>query len=62
MEKKLLSLAETQQQLGIGKSTLFRAVARGDLKTIKYGARTFVEPAEVERFIASLREQGGQAA
>ena len=49
----ILSLEAAQAELGgIGRSTLYELIGRGDLRTIKIGRRTFIALTELERFVA----------
>jgi excisionase family DNA binding protein len=40
--------------LGIGRSTLFNLLARGELTARKLGTRTLITATELERYVASL--------
>ena len=40
--------------LGIGRSTIFNLLARGELTALKLGTRTLITTAELERYLASL--------
>ncbi len=40
--------------LGIGRSTLFGLLARGELSARKLGTRTLITAAELERYVGSL--------
>ena len=50
------SPSDAAKALGIGKSTLFAILARGEIKARKLGARTLITAAELERYVASLPE------
>jgi hypothetical protein len=49
-----LSVAEAVRLSGLGRTSLYAAIASGLLKTRKAGRRTLVEVAELRRFIESL--------
>lgn len=49
-----LSLAQAVRMAGLGKTSLYQAIADGRLKCRKMGRRTLVETAELKRFIQSL--------
>ena len=36
---------------GIGRTSIYKEVAEGRLKTVKIGARTFIALAELERYV-----------
>lgn len=49
----LLDVASTCDALGgIGRTTLYRLIAAGEIKTVKLGARTMTPRSEVNRLIA----------
>jgi excisionase family DNA binding protein len=50
------SLAETSKRLGLSKATLYRLIARGELKAVRVGSRRLVEAAEIERLLARGRQ------
>ena len=55
----LLSLAETAELLGVSKSTIRRAVDRGDLEAVRLSSKLVrIRAASVERWIA---ESSGMA-
>jgi len=49
-----LSLAQAVKASGLGKTSLYAAIADGRLKCRKFGRRTLVEAVELARFIQSL--------
>ena len=55
---RFLSIDATADELCVGRSTIYRLVARGALPTVKIGKRQMIERAALEAFIAS----GGEAA
>ncbi len=49
---RLLSLPDAQRYLGgLGRESLYRLIRSGDLTVTKIGARTFVDVAELDRFV-----------
>lgn len=50
------SLAETSMQLGLSKATLYRLIARGELKAVRVGSRRLVEAEEIETLLARGRQ------
>lgn len=49
-----LSPAEAAKAIGIGKSTLFTLLARGEIKAKKLGSRTLITSAELSRYVETL--------
>lgn len=50
------SPSDAAKALGIGKSTLFAILARGQIKARKLGTRTLIPAAELVRYVESLPE------
>jgi excisionase family DNA binding protein len=48
--------ADAAKVLGIGRSTLFGLLARGELSARKLGTRTLITAAELGRYLESLPE------
>jgi excisionase family DNA binding protein len=55
----LLSIAETLEVLGIGRTNLYSLINTGRIRASKLGRRTLISSAEVERFIAQLAAYEG---
>jgi excisionase family DNA binding protein len=53
-EKLTYTIAEATRALGIGKSTIYLALASGQLSACKCGTRTLLLADELKRFISSL--------
>lgn len=53
-----VSLAQAVKMAGLGKTSLYQAIADGRLMCRKAGRRTLVETAELKRFIQSLPATG----
>ncbi len=49
-----ISVSEAVRISGLGKTSLYAAIAAGELKVKKAGRRTLVETAELKRFIGDL--------
>ena len=49
-----VSITEAVRLIGLGRTSLYAAIAAGRLKTRKAGRRTLVETAELRQFIDSL--------
>jgi excisionase family DNA binding protein len=56
-----LSIGETVRQLGIGRTTLYELIRRGDIEAIKLGRRTLVRADSARAFIDNLPRIGGRA-
>jgi excisionase family DNA binding protein len=48
------SPSDAAKALGIGKSTLFNILARGEIKARKLGTRTLISAAELSRYVETL--------
>jgi len=53
-----ISVSEAARMVGLGRTSLYAAIAAGKLKTRKAGRRTLVETAELQKFVESLPESG----
>ncbi len=52
IEKRTYTVRETAELLGLGKTTVYDAIKRGDIKTIKVGARRHIIPStEIARIV-----------
>jgi excisionase family DNA binding protein len=54
LEKLAYRVDEAAQVTGLSKATLYRLVERGELHTIKVGARTLIRRAEIEGYFDRL--------
>jgi excisionase family DNA binding protein len=52
----LVSRGEAQRILGIGRSTMTRIIERGELRTVRIGARRLIDPASLRAFIDERRD------
>lgn len=57
-----VSIADAVRMVGLGRTSLYAAIAAGKLKTRKSGRRTLVEVTALQRFIKELPESGSQNA
>ncbi len=55
----LLTITETCDRLRLSRPTVMRAIKRGDLSSVRIGARVFVTEAELARFIAASTSTAG---
>ncbi len=55
-ERLCLSPTDAAKALGIGRSTLFDLLARGEIKARKLGTRTLIPAAELSRYVERLPE------
>ena len=60
MTAPLLTAAEVAERLHLGRSTVYRLVADGDLEAIQIGRAVRFEESAVDAFIASKRSRHGQ--
>jgi len=55
----LISIEEARQTLGgIGRTTTYELVKRGDLVKVKIGRRGFITARSLDRYVESLPEDG----
>lgn len=52
---RLYTLEEAAKRLRVSRECLYRMRRRGQLTVVKFGRRTLVEPAELDRVIAAAR-------
>ena len=50
------TIADAANAIGIGKSTLWRVIARGEIKTFSIGRRTLITEEEIKRFVREKSE------
>ena len=55
-----VSIAEAVRMVGLGRTSLYAAIAAGKLKTKKSGRRPLVETTALRQFIESLPESGSR--
>ena len=55
--KVAYAVDETLKLLSIGRTALYAAVKRGDLKRVKFGKKTLFYAADLAAFLARLRHQ-----
>ena len=60
-QQRLLSFEEARQRLGVGPTTLWAAIKRGEIEAKKFGRRTLFAESEIERFIGSLPSRTSSA-
>jgi hypothetical protein len=56
LSKAAYAVGETIDLLSIGRTSLYAAVKRGDLKPIKFGRKTLFFADDIAAFLARLRE------
>lgn len=55
--KVAYAVDETLELLSIGRTALYAAIKRGDLKRVKFGKKTLFYAADLAAFLARLRHQ-----
>ena len=60
-DKVFLSLSDVKDQLGVGRSTIYREIAAGRLRTCKLGSRTLIHKTDFDDYCASLAGTGGSS-
>lgn len=53
-----LSVAETLRLLGIGRTSFYKLVKKGDIKIIKFGRRSLVRLSDLDAFLTCLQNRG----
>ena len=53
-----ISISEAVRMCGLGRTSLYAAIAAGKLRTKKSGRRTLVETAALRQFIEALPDAG----
>jgi excisionase family DNA binding protein len=48
---------ETARMLGIGRTLLYELIDRGEIKSLRIGARRLIRRSAIERFLAEREEQ-----
>ena len=54
--KAAYSVHETLELLSIGRTSLYEAVKRGDLKLVKFGAKSLVYATDIAAFLTKLQD------
>ena len=54
--RMLLSVPEAAYALNISRAMLYRLLARGELVSVRIGARAFVEQQELDSYVARRRQ------
>lgn len=57
-----VSIADAVRMVGLGRTSLYAAIATGKLKTRKSGRRTLVETTALREFLEALPEAASQHA
>ena len=57
LAKAAYAVGETLDLLSIGRTSLYAAVKRGDLKCVKFGKKTLFYAADLASFLTRLRRQ-----
>jgi excisionase family DNA binding protein len=52
-------VSETLDLLSVGRSTLYAAIKRGELRRVKFGKKTLFYAADLAAFLAKLRQLSG---
>ena len=54
-ERLSFSRDELARQLGVSRDSVIRAIAKGDIKIIRFGRRVLIPASEVERIMSSAK-------
>lgn len=55
MDRLLHTIPDAQDQLGIGRSTLYELLAKHEIQTVKIGTRTLIAHDELVRYVDRLK-------
>lgn len=55
-EQLLYTINAAARVLSVSRATLYRALARGELRAVRIGCATRISRAELERFVRALEE------
>jgi excisionase family DNA binding protein len=55
MDRLLHTIPDAQEQLGIGRSTVYELIASDVIQTVKIGRRTLIAHDELQRYVRSLK-------
>lgn len=56
--RKLLSIADTLDELPIGRTKLYELIGRGELETVHIGRRVFIVGESLDEFVERLCDLG----
>lgn len=56
------SVAETAELFGVSRDSIYKAIARGDLKALRFGRRTVIPRVEVHRALGVDNTTGTEGA
>ncbi len=54
-ESKLLSIPEAASQIGLSRSSLYRAVNSGALPLVKIGGRSLIDPKDLDALVEASK-------
>jgi excisionase family DNA binding protein len=52
---RLRTIPSAQEELGVGRSTLYRLIGEGEVETVKIGSRCLVVSASIDAYVDRLR-------
>jgi excisionase family DNA binding protein len=58
IQRRALSVLETARSTGLSRSSIFRAIADGRLKTLKVGSRRLIRPEAIEALLKAAEAEG----
>jgi excisionase family DNA binding protein len=59
-DRYTLSIKETRRALGLGRTTIYKLLASGQLDRVKAGTRTLVTVSSIERLLAPVQMDGAR--
>lgn len=58
-ETLAISVVEAAREIGVGRTTIFELIRKGELKAVRLGARTLIRRADLADFLDRLPTTGG---
>jgi excisionase family DNA binding protein len=59
-DRYTLSIKETRKALGLGRTTIYKLLAAGQLDRVKAGTRTLVTVSSIKRLLAAVVAEGAR--
>jgi excisionase family DNA binding protein len=57
MDALLLDIEPAAAMVGVGRSTFYKLMDSGEIRTVRIGRRRLIERAELDRFVGQLRQR-----
>ncbi len=57
MERLLITVNQAADKIGLGRTTMYQLIRRGDLRSVKIGGARRVAITDLEQFVIRLRDE-----